>query len=107
MILLLTHLNCKKKTDHAFPKSQERFVTVYVALQKFRESYPIQQPVPLDSLKAILQKHGFTQEEYDRSLAYFNEKPERWLSFYREVLERLQQNEDPPDLKANKQSFPE
>lgn len=89
IFFLLLCLNCRKETDLKIPPSQERFLKVYVELQKLRENYPVHLTLPLDSSRVIIQKYGFTREEYDSCLAYFHEKPERWEAFYQEVLDRL------------------
>lgn len=89
IFFLLLCLNCRKKTDLKIPASQERLLKVYVELQKLREDYPVRLTLPVDSSRVIIQKYGFTREEYDSCLAYFNEKPERWEAFYREALDQL------------------
>lgn len=89
IFFLLLCSNCRKKTDLKIPTSQERFLKVYVELQKLREDYPVRLTLPKDSSRVIIQKYGFTREEYDSCFAYFNEKPERWEAFYREALDQL------------------
>lgn len=89
IVSLLT--GCRQKNEPRLPSHQDRFVQVYVELLKLRESLPLKHPALLDSSRVILEKHHFTKEEYDHSLAYFNEKPERWEAFYREVLKRLKE----------------
>jgi len=89
ILFFLAFASCKNKTDVAYPSNQETFLRVYTDLVKLHERYSAQDSACIDSSQAILQKHGFTVDDYHRSLAYFNEKPERWEVFYREVLKRL------------------
>lgn len=90
-LCLLGFVSCNKNTDSTSLKNQEQFVQVYVELLKLQDSISVQQPSFLDSSRAILQKYHFTEEEYNRSLSYFDEKPERWQLFYQKVLEQLQE----------------
>ena len=91
LIGLMLFASCRSKKELSLPKQQERFLNVYVELQRLRDRLP-DQVVSKDSSKAIIQKHGFTQAEFQRSLAYFNEKPERWEAFYKEAQKRLEKN---------------
>lgn len=67
----------------------EKFKSVYLELSALNDRHPTPEPVLLDSSRLILEKHGFTKEMYDRSVAYFHEHPERWESFYRELLSQM------------------
>ena len=93
ILFLLALAGCERKTRITIPKQHERFVEVYVALQKLSERYQPPATVPLDSSQAIIREYGFSRKEYDRAYAYFNEKPERWQAFYKKVLERLKQSD--------------
>ena len=90
-LCLLDFIYCNKNTDSTSLKNQEQFVQVYVELVKLQDRISVQYPSFLDSSRAILGKYHFTEEEYNRSLSYLNEKPERWQTFYEKVLEQLQE----------------
>ncbi len=92
--ILILFSYCRHKTDLNIPSTQEEFIKVYVELQRLKERHPDQRILPLDSSRAIIHKYGFTREAYDSSYAYFNEKPERWEAFYKEVLDRLGEDEN-------------
>jgi hypothetical protein len=89
LLFFFVLINCKKETSTALSPQHERFVQVYVELLKLKERLPPQHPSLFDSSQVILTKYRFTKEEYDRSVAYFNDTPERWEAFYQEVLEQL------------------
>ncbi len=74
-----------------FLNNQEKLIQVYVELSKLQEKHPIHDFTYLDSSRIILEKYNFTEEEYNNSLSYLNEKPERWLTFYQKVLDQLEE----------------
>lgn len=95
LLFILMLSNCKKETSIPLSPQHERFVQVYAELLKLKERLPPQHPGLFDSSQIILTKYRFTKEEYDRSVAYFNENPERWEAFYQEVLEQLTTEKTP------------
>jgi hypothetical protein len=94
-MLLLWQTGCRREKESSLPDHHQRFVEVYVELQKFKQRHSDLDPIPLDSSRAIVQKYGFTKQEFENSLAYFNENPERWEMFYKQVTERLKNSKTP------------
>jgi hypothetical protein len=92
IFITLALTRCERKNRIIIPEQHERFVEVYVALQKLGERHLPPAAVPIDSSRAIIREYGFSREEYDQAYAYFNEKPERWQAFYKEVLERIKKS---------------
>lgn len=93
LFLFLSILNlttCNRNGDSTSLNNQEKLIQVYITLTKLQERLPVQDPAFLDSSRAILEHYHFTEEEYNQSLSYFNEKPERWQTFYQEVLKQLE-----------------
>lgn len=95
LMLLLCQTGCRREKESSLPGHQQRFVEVYVELQKFKRRHSDLDPIPLDSSRAIVQKYGFTKQEFENSLTYFNENPERWEMFYKKVTERLKNSKTP------------
>jgi hypothetical protein len=99
---ILYFLSCSSEHRSQIPAKHQRFVHVYIELLKLKEKGISPQKACLDSSLAILRKYQYTQEEYDRTLAYFNQKPERWEAFYKEVLEQLKRDHASSSLQQKK-----
>ena len=95
LMVLILIVRCQKTEEQSASENRERFIRVYVELQKLKQHHTPAHSVLLDSSRAIIEKYGFTREEYEQVFAYFNEKPERWEAFYNEVLERLERDNSP------------
>ena len=95
LTILMLMIRCQKTEERSVSENRERFIRVYVELQHLKKYYTATDSVLLDSSRAIIDKHGFTREEYEQTLAYFNEKPERWEAFYNDVLQRLERDSAP------------
>jgi hypothetical protein len=76
---------CGSKKTKSLPDHEKKFARVYAELALMRERIPLTNPSYMDSSRALLKKHGFSPEDFKKSLAYFNETPERWVFFYTEV----------------------
>lgn len=89
---MLCFISCRQNEDPDTLDNQEKLIQVYVELIKLQERFPIQYPAYIDSSRQILQSYHFTKEEYNQALSYFNEKPERWHTFYQKVLEQIEKD---------------
>ena len=92
IFIVFLFLSCGKDQHARLPAKYQRFVHVYTELLKLKEKNIGHQEAYIDSSIAVLHKYQYTQEEYDQTLAYFNEKPKRWKVFYEEVLEQLKRD---------------
>ena len=92
LLLGLICLNCGNSKADRLSSSGKRFARVYMELALLRDRIPMASPAYEDSSRALLKKLGYTPEDFRKSLVYFNEKPERWAAFYREVRKQLQVN---------------
>ena len=88
-----TFLSCHKDTAPQFPDEQKTLADVYVDLLLLQDRVPAGDPAFLDSTRKILRAHHFTQEKYENAVAFFNEEPELWEAFYREVQKRVNQTD--------------
>jgi hypothetical protein len=73
-----------------------RVIDLYVELSKLQSTIPANTPAYQDSAGKIIALSGLTENAYRETIAYFCEEPERWEAFYKEVLNRLKENESPP-----------
>jgi hypothetical protein len=74
------------------PRHAMEFARVYAELAGMRERIPLSNAAYPDSARALLKKFDYTPADFQKSCDYFNEKPERWALFYREVQRILQAN---------------
>lgn len=74
------------------PRHAMKFARVYAELARMRERIPLSNTAYPDSARVLLKKFDYTPADFQKSCDYFNEKPERWARFYREVQKILQAN---------------
>ncbi len=99
-------IDCAKKENFSLPPHEKKFAKIYTELLKLKQKFSTDSTAFTDSSRAILQKYHFTYEEYKQSLTYFNEKPERWEAFYKEVLKELKKTKTRSSLsKEHKDIF--
>jgi hypothetical protein len=73
-----------------------RVVDLYIKLSKLQSTLPAHNPAYRDSAGKIIALSGLTENEYRETIAYLCEEPERWEAFYKEVQNRLKDNESHP-----------
>ena len=103
ILCILVIAGCTQKDSTKFPDTVTRFVQVYVELVMLEDRLTTQHSAWLDSSKIILRKLHFTKQDYDFSVVFLNEKPERWEIFYQEVQKQLRDNNTPKDSTYSKQ----
>ena len=93
LLCIILFLECVKYDSLSRNEKHEQFIIVYSKLLVLKEQIPDTQAY-IDSSHALLQQYNFTQGDYEKILAYYNEKPERWEAFYNVVLEKLKMQEE-------------
>ena len=101
LFLTFTLLSCTQKIESSVPKKHTRLVDIYVELYILQNQSILSDSMYADSAEIILNRFGFTQDEYQKALTYFNDKPERWELFYKEVLDKLQEKIPPKENPSN------
>jgi len=89
LILILLFAGCSPKKESSIPKKYQQLVEIYTELYLLKNLTTINDSTYADSAQIILDQFGFTQNEYEKALSYFNDKPERWELFYQKVLDNL------------------
>jgi hypothetical protein len=87
----LTAVGCGGNKNR-LPRHGMKFARVYADLARMRERIPLSNTAYPDSARVLLKKVNYTPEDFQKSCDYFNETPERWALFYREVQKILQAN---------------
>jgi hypothetical protein len=87
LFLLSVFYGCTKET----PIPEDKFIMVYTDLIIAQDTSRIG-PSGMDSLRAIIyERHNITRDDYTATLDYYNEKPERWETFFSKVIIRLEE----------------
>jgi len=63
------------------------------AVRHARYKDEIQMPDNMDTYEYVLEKHGYTQAQFDSSMNYYSRDPRRFEQIYQEVLARLNRME--------------
>ena len=78
--------------DSQPPIPEDKFIKVYVDLLIVQDTTTTEN-YTIDSVKSrVLEKYGFTTQQYDKTIRYYNSQPEKWVVFYDSVtvyVERL------------------
>jgi hypothetical protein len=90
ILIVLALTACASNKDEPLSKAEKTFAQVYAELAHLKyQTPPPAQTVYLDSCKAILNRHGFTQKYYQQTVDHLQRQPVRWRVFYQEVLRQL------------------
>ena len=98
LFLLLPH--CQKSQECRLSAEQEALAQVYAELFRLQGRHAPEHPVYLDSARIILESHHLTKETFDERIAYLNDRPRCWETFYEEVLQRLKDDGRADSLRA-------
>ena len=71
---------------------EDKFVDVYVKLSLAKELFASDSLKLKEEKKKIFQQAQVTPEEMDRFVSRYNLKPELWVSIWKKILEKLEQN---------------
>ena len=90
ILITLSLTACASPKEGSLSFAEKRFAKIYAELAQIKyRTPPLAQSVYLDSGKVILNRHGFTQKEYQQTVDHLQRKPVRWRTFYQEVLRQL------------------
>jgi hypothetical protein len=89
IFIVICLIYCSKEGNPREPIQVDRFVQLYVELYHLREKYP-DPHVYSDSSQSVFQKYNFDKNKYDRTIAYYNQNPKAWSTFYKKVIDELQ-----------------
>ncbi len=68
--------------DKGPPIPEEKFIKIYVDLLIIQDTSVIN-PISVDSMRTLVFiKNDLTAEQYDRTIEYFNSRPEKWEAFF-------------------------
>jgi hypothetical protein len=90
IFIALTLTVCASPKEETLSSAEKRFAKIYAELAQLKyRTPPLAQSVYFDSCKVILNRHGFTQKEYQQTVDHLQHQPVRWRVFYQEVLRQL------------------
>jgi len=85
-LLLLMPFSCRKSPTVPVNREHRVLVRTYADLLILRSHMSDTLPAYQDSVRFILEKHGMSGAAFQQHLAYFQQKPERWQTFFSEAL---------------------
>lgn len=89
-LIIVFCLACGRKNRLHLNEKQDKFITVYSELLVLKEKHTQQDSLYINSSQTILKNHQFTKNEFDQILSYYQTNPERWETFYKEVLKKME-----------------
>ena len=84
-------ISCDKLPGAKIP--EEKFVNYYIDLAVAQDSLGRGIPATQKILIALDTKYNVTREQYNRTLKYYNDNPEKWELFYDKVIPELQKRQ--------------
>lgn len=95
-VLTLVMQSCKQN-----PQIEEKkFVEIYSEMIFMQDSTSLPQP---EIKNIVLKKFGVSKNDFDETIKFYNEEPERWQKFFDSTIayiERLHPNTNKPDVKS-------
>ena len=95
-VFVLIIQSCKQN-----PKIEEKkFIKIYAEMIFFQDSSSYSQP---EIKSKVLKKFSITKSDFDETIQFYNEEPERWQKFFDSTIayiERLHPNTNKPDVKS-------
>jgi hypothetical protein len=93
-LILFSCKNNPEPQSSINPEEYDRLVRVYASLLKSQEAIEKNdqnKETYLDSARIILKRYNFSRSQYDKIIQQYQQKPEQWEAFYKEVLKELEQ----------------
>ncbi len=81
-------ISCDKLPGAKIPEG--KFVNYYIDLVTAQDTLGKDVPATEKILVSLDTKYSVTREQYDKTLKYYNENPEKWELFYDKVTAELQ-----------------
>jgi hypothetical protein len=96
LVLVLIIQSCNQN-----PKIEEKkFIKLYAEMIFMQDSSSLSQP---EIKNKVLKKFGVSKNDFDETIKYYNEEPERWQSFFDSTvvyIEKLHPQVKKPDVKS-------
>lgn len=95
--LLIVPILIFSACDKGPPIPEEKFIKTYVDLLIIQDT-SVTNPISVDSMRTLVfTKNDLTAEQYDRTIEYYNSRPEKWEAFFDSAtayVERLRNTEN-------------
>lgn len=88
-VILTGLLACQSSNQTSLTHEQQQLIHVYADMLLIQQSLSPANPTYADSCKNVLEKHGFSESLYLKTLQSLNRQPERWEVFYQAVLAEM------------------
>lgn len=73
---------------------EEKFLLVYLDLISFPDTLN-NQPRSIEAFKdSVLRKHKISREDFQKTLDYYNSKPELWQEFFNKAIKYVETKND-------------
>jgi len=97
LVILIFAMGCQSK-NKVIPRNELVKILVDVhlldgAIQHAKYKDEIQVPDSIDMYDYVLEKHGYSQAQFDSSMSYYSRYPRKFEQIYQEVLSKLNRME--------------
>ncbi|NWF49222.1 MAG: DUF4296 domain-containing protein [Ignavibacteriaceae bacterium] len=86
LFVVIFAASCDK--EEAIP--EDEFVVVFTDLIIANDTADFNKTNRLEVKKAVLKKHNITEEQYKRTLDFYNKDPEKWKEFFDRAVTRAE-----------------
>jgi hypothetical protein len=93
LIIIPFVLGCSEKA----PVGEEKLILIYTDLM-FAQDTVLINSKNIDSLKTeVFNRHNITEDQYQKTLEFYNKFPQRWEMFFDKVIEYVESLKTKPD----------
>ena len=98
LIFVLTYSGCD---SGKIIKDQAKFASIYVDLLITQETNKGNHEVISKERKRIYDKYGISDEQFNATISYYDQDPEKWNRFFAEVNKRISELKKVKDKKSS------
>ncbi|AFH48983.1 Hypothetical protein IALB_1273 [Ignavibacterium album JCM 16511] len=81
---------CKERP----PITEDKFVQIYANLVSAPDSISVDSLMFADYKQKVFSNYGFSEKNYEQTVKFYNQTPEKWEEFFRKVIKYIESTND-------------
>ncbi|GMU96718.1 MULTISPECIES: DUF4296 domain-containing protein [Ignavibacterium] len=88
--IIILFISCKEKP----PINEEQFVKIYADLISAPDSISVDTLKFSDYKKKVFSDFGCSENEFEQTVKFYNQTPEKWDEFFKKVIKYVETTDD-------------
>lgn len=76
------------------PITEEKFVQIYANLVSVPDSISVDSLMFAEYKKKVFSDFGYSEKEYEQTVKFYNQTPEKWEEFFKKVIKYIESTDD-------------